>query len=183
MKRYGFSGKEAEPSDLFSAVKKLLEDRGFIIEGETVREGFWDIRAARKDIDKIVAGRVRDADVVISGTKGKFEIQLKVGIWGRDLAVPVIEGVATIGASTAANLHEEHMTENEIWKEIVRLVDPSLFVCDRCGMIFKTREELEKHKEYEKHRLANNLRFDLSEAASYLMEYVPEYFGAGILWI
>lgn len=157
MKRCGFIEKEIEPSDVFNKIKSILSSEGFALESQTVKEGFWDIRAGRKDVDRVAIGRVRDADVVISGRKGKFEVTFKLGVWGKDLPVPVVEGVMTLGIPTVRDLHEEHELESRIWEKIVHNVDPSLLICERCGMVLRSEEDMKGHAEFERHHYLNTL--------------------------
>ena len=149
MKRYGFVEKDVEPSVVYAHLKQFLTENGFQVDTETTRPNFWDLRASKRGLSRIVLGAVRDADIVIAGTRGKFEVQFKLGVWGRDLAVPAVEGVATLGLATAIDLHEEHTLEDKMWKGVVHLIDPSLQICWICGSIFKSPEELKTHQQAE----------------------------------
>jgi hypothetical protein len=137
--------KEIEPRDVYSHIKELLQSEDFKIESENVKDGFWDLHARKSSAERIVMGKVRDVDVVVAGTKGKFEVQLRAGIWGRDLAVPAVEGVATLGLATAIDLHSAHQFEERMWEEIVHKIHPSLKICKLDGLLFKSDEELNKH--------------------------------------
>jgi hypothetical protein len=155
MRRHGFVNREIDPGEVFSRIKNLVESEGFRVVSEDVREGLWDLHARRSSVEKVVLGRVRDLDVVVAGRKGKFEVQLNAGIWGRDLAVPAIEGVATLGLATAAELHSARKFEEKLWEEVVHLIDPALRVCPLDGLLFKTDKELKEHEQaHEAQRLA-----------------------------
>ena len=145
LRRHGFVEKDIEPQAVYSHVKELLHSEGFKVESEDVRDGFWDVHARKSNVERVIMGKVRDVDVVIAGTRGRFEVQLRAGIWGRDLAVPVIEGVATLGLATAMDLHSAHQFEEKMWEQIVHSVDASLKICQLDGLLFKTDEELNKH--------------------------------------
>ena len=145
MKRYGFLEKDVEPSDVYAHLKQLLIANGFEIDVESSRPNLWDLRASKRGTERIVLGAVRDADVVVAGRRGKFEVQFKLGIWGKDLAVPAVEGVATLGLATAVDLHEEHVLENKMWRSMVHMIDPHLQICESCGFIFKSPDDLEAH--------------------------------------
>lgn len=149
MKRYGFVEKDVEPSDVYAHLKQYLVSNGFQIDTEAAQPNFWDLRASKRGVSRIVLGAVRDADVVVAGTRGKFEVQFKLGVWGRDLAIPVVEGIATLGLATAVDLHEEHTLEDKMWQSIVRMIDPSLQICWMCGSIFRSPEELKTHQQAE----------------------------------
>ena len=149
MKHYGFTEKDVEPSDVYAHVKQFLTKNGFQVDSETARPNFWDLRASKRGVERIVVGAVRDADAVVAGARGKFEVQFKLGVWGKDLAVPAIEGIATLGLGTAIDLHEEHALEDKLWRSMVQMIDPSLQICGSCGLIFKSAEDLKSHQEAE----------------------------------
>jgi hypothetical protein len=137
--------KDIEPRDVYSHIKELLQSEDFKIQSEDVRDGFWDLVARKSSAERIVIGKVRDVDVIVAGAKGKFEVQLRAGVWGRDLAVPVVEGVATLGLATAVDLHSAHQFEEKMWEQIVHRIDPSLRICELDGLLFKSDDELNKH--------------------------------------
>ncbi|MEM3670580.1 MAG: hypothetical protein QW767_02425 [Thermoprotei archaeon] len=148
--------KDIEPADVFSHIKQLLQSEGFKVLSEDVKPGFWDLHAKKANVERIVLGRVRDVDVVVAGSKGKFEVQLNAGVWGKDLAVPAVEGVATLGVAAAAELHSAHKFEERMWEQIVHKIDPSLKICSLDGMLFKTDEELSDHvKAHEAQHIAS----------------------------
>lgn len=147
MKRYGFLEKDVDPSDVYVHLRQLLTADGFHVDSESSQADLWDLRASKRGTARIVLGAVRDADVVVAGTRGKFEVQFNLGIWGKDLAVPAVEGVPTLGLATAVDLHEARMLENKIWKSIVHMIDPKLQICKLCGFIFKSAEDLEAHQQ------------------------------------
>ena len=145
MRRYGFTERDVKPADVYENIKSLLQGEGFKVTSEEKRDGYLDLHARKSSKEKIVLGKVRDVDAVVAGTVGKFEVQLHAGFWGRDLMVPAIEGVATLGAAPAVQLHEAHEFEERLWEQVVAKIDPSLKVCKLDGMLFKTQEELDKH--------------------------------------
>lgn len=147
MRRHGFVEKDIDPKDVYSHIKEILQSQGFKIVVEEPKDGLLDMHARKSNIERIVMGRVRDVDVIVSGSKGKFEVQLHAGIWGRDLAIPAIEGVATLGIATAADLHSAHKFEEKIWEQIVNKIDPSLKICHLDGLLFKSDEELKQHQQ------------------------------------
>ncbi len=145
MRRHGFVGKNMEPMEVYANIKKFLSQEGFTLGPEDIREGFWDLHARKSSLERIALGKVRDVDVVVAGTKGKFEVQLHAGVWGRDLAIPAVEGIATFGVATAADLHSAHQFEERMWEKIVHGIDPSLKICSLDGLLFKTDQELSEH--------------------------------------
>ncbi|MGI0151232.1 MAG: hypothetical protein ACREC5_04780 [Thermoplasmata archaeon] len=149
MKHYGFVEKDVEPLDVYAHLKGFLTENGFQIDTESSRPNFWDLRASKRGTARIVFGTVRDADIVVAGARGRFEVQFKLGVWGKDLAVPAIEGIATLGVATAVDLHEEHVLENKMWRNLVHMIDSKLQICGACGRILKSPEELEAHQQVE----------------------------------
>ncbi len=147
MRRHGFVEKDIDPKDVYSHVKDLLQSQGFKIVVDDSKDGLLDLHARKSNTERIITGRVRDVDVIIAGTKGKFEVQLHAGIWGRDLAIPAIEGLATLGIATAADLHSAHKFEEKIWEQIVTKIDPSLKICNLDGLLFKSDEDLNQHNQ------------------------------------
>ena len=145
MRRHGLVEKDADPAQVYSNVKTMLQSEGFKIASEETRNNYWDLHARKSGIERIALGKVRDVDVIVAGSKGKFEVQLHAGVWGRDLAVPAIEGVATLGLATAAELHSAHEFEERTWEQIVHKIDPSLKICEFDGMLFNTDQELQNH--------------------------------------
>jgi hypothetical protein len=145
MRRHGFLEKAADPGQVYSKIKNMLESEGFKITAEDTRTNYWDVHAKKSNIERIALGKVRDVDVVVAGTKGKFEVQLHAGVWGRDLAVPAIEGVATLGLATVSELHSAHEFEERMWEQIVHGIDPVLKICPLDGLLFGSEQELQNH--------------------------------------
>ncbi|MDG6955846.1 MAG: hypothetical protein JRM74_02920 [Nitrososphaerota archaeon] len=145
MRRYGFTERDVKPADVYENIKSLLQGEGFKVTSEEKRDNYLDLHARKSSVEKIVLGRVRDVDAVVAGTTGKFEVQLHAGVWGRDLMVPAIEGIATLGAAPAVEIHGAHEFEERLWEQVVSKIDPSLKICKLDGMLFQTQEELDKH--------------------------------------
>lgn len=157
MKHYGFVEKDVEPSDVYAHLKQFLIENGFHIDTESSRPNLWDLRGSKRGTERIVFGTVRDADIVVAGARGKFEVQFKLGVWGKDLAVPVVEGIATLGVATALDLHEEHLLEDKMWRDAVHMIDPTLQICGQCGLILKSPEDLKTHQQAEAQQAQSSL--------------------------
>ena len=93
MIRHGFVEKDIAPEDVHKKAIELLSAEGFKVTSDDAKDGMWDIHAKKSSTERIVLGRVRDVDILIAGTKGKFEVQLHAGIWGRDLIIPETYGI------------------------------------------------------------------------------------------
>lgn len=145
MRRHGFLEKDVDPAQVYSNIKSSIQSEGFKVTSEETRQNYWDLHARKSSVEKILLGKVRDVDVLVAGNKGKFEVQLHAGLWGRDLLVPAIEGVATLGLATAGELHAGHEFEERMWEQIVHKIDPSLKICELDGLLFKSDQELQNH--------------------------------------
>ena len=152
MRRHGFLEKDLDLALVYANIKTLLASEGFSVTSEETRENYWDLHAKKSGVKRIVLGQVRDIDVIVAGTKGRFEVQLRVGIWGKDLAVPVIESIATFGVVGLEEQHSSRELEERLWEQIVHKIDSSLSICEYDGLLFKTDEELQNH--LKKHRQA-----------------------------
>lgn len=145
MRRHGFLEKDADPAQVYSNVKTMIQSEGFKVTSEETKNNYWDLHAKKSGIERIALGKVRDVDVIVAGAKGKFEVQLHAGVWGRDLAVPAIEGIATLGLASAVELHSAHEFEERMWEQIVHRIDPSLKICQLDGLLFNSDQELQSH--------------------------------------
>lgn len=150
MRRFGFMDREVDPAEVYSRTKEIIQKLGFTITSEEVQDGYWDLHARKSGIKRIATGTVRDLNFILSGDRKKFSVELHAGIFGRDYVVPAIEGAATLGLAAAAELRAAGKFEENLWEDIVRMIGPSLLVCNRDGRIFETQTEFEEH--LEKHR-------------------------------
>ena len=157
MKHYGFVEKDVEPAAVFAHLKQFMVENGFQVNNESSRSNFWELHASKKNAIRVALGAVRDADAVVAGTRGKFEVQFKLGVWGKDLAIPVVEGVATLGAASAIDLHEEHLLEDKMWRSLVHSIDPKLQICGQCGVIFQSPADLQAHQKVEAQQLQSQM--------------------------
>ena len=156
MYRHGFVEKELSPDKVYEEVKSMLLQDNFKITSEDTSGDLRELHAKKSSRERVALGKVRDLDLIVSGKPGKFEVQLHAGIWGRDLAVPALEGVLTLGVATAAEVHLGHEYELNLWKRVVKLIDPTLKVCDLDGLLFLTQSDLEKHmKTHQQQQMGN----------------------------
>ncbi|MDG6995796.1 MAG: hypothetical protein JRN52_07730 [Nitrososphaerota archaeon] len=107
----------------------------------------------KSSIGRIATGSVRDIDLILAGESKKLSIQLHAGIWGRDFLIPAIEGGVTLSLAAAAEMHYAGKFEEDLWEEIVHMIDPALIVCRRDGRIFESQREFEEHeREHERNK-------------------------------
>jgi len=154
MKHYVFRDKGVDPASVATRIKKFLTDNGFQIDREHSQPSLWDLRASKRGTLRVALGAVRDADVVVAGSPSRFEVQFRLGVWGKDLIVPVVEGIASLGVTAAVDVHEERRLEDAMWRDLVQLIDPKFQVCAVCGAILESPEDLRSHQSLESDRIA-----------------------------
>jgi hypothetical protein len=112
--------KNVEINQLFELIKKHLQEIKLDIIHEEKEENFWNLKAHKGSKGSIVVGNIRDVEVMISGTKGNYDLVLRTGAWGKDIIVPTaIWGVATAGLATIpvalAEIYRAHAFEKHFW--------------------------------------------------------------------
>lgn len=153
MRRYGFMDRNIEPEALYSRIKAAIEKRGFVVTSEEIQDGYWDLHAKKSGLARIASGSVRDVDLILAGNKTKLSIQLHAGIWGRDFVIPAIEGGVTLGLAAAAEMHYAGKFEEDLWEEIVRMIDPSFIICRKDGRVFESQGQFDEHeREHERNK-------------------------------
>lgn len=176
MRHSSFVGEDVDPSDVYANVQALLESRDFKIENRTVEEAYWHLMARKSSMERLIKGSVREVELSMRGRRGKFEIQLHAGIWGQDLVVPVVEGLATLGAATIIELESAHQFEERLWEEIVHGIDASLRICEIDGLVFKSTAELNRHaRVHELEQVVQSHRMDEILWAGIPRGYVIEH--------
>ena len=147
MRSDSFPGYEIEPPELLAFVRNLLTQRGFRITAEETAGGITDVHARRTGQRRVAKGAVRDIDVVLACGKRSIHLQLRVGIWGRDLLVPSVEGNPAAGVAAADEVRSAQELEHELWEKLVHWIDPSLLISESDGLTFRVPEELRFHTE------------------------------------
>lgn len=114
---------------LVKAARDHLQELGLKIIDEDSFEGYNSIKAHKGGKVALVTGSVRDVELLITGTDKNYELTLRTGAWGRDIAIPaLILGVFSFGAGVVAAGVEAYRAgkfEKDFWtwlnKEIVNL--------------------------------------------------------------
>lgn len=114
---------------LVKAARDHLQELGLKIIDEDVFEGYHSIKAHKGGKVALFTGSVRDVELLITGTDKNYELTLRTGAWGRDIAIPaLILGVFSFGAGVVAAGVEAYRAgkfEKDFWtwlnKEIVNL--------------------------------------------------------------
>ena len=112
--------QNVDVSQLYDQIKKYLQDKKLDIIHEEKEENYWDLKAHKGTRGSVIIGNVRDVEVMISGTKGNYELILRTGAWGKDIIVPtVIAGVLTAGVAAipaaAVSGYRAHAFEKHFW--------------------------------------------------------------------
>jgi hypothetical protein len=117
--RVNISGVGAQ--DLYNEVKNYLSSNGFKLIHDEHQDSFFNVKAHKGGVARYVVGAVRDVEVMMAGNPGNYELTLRTGAWGRDIAIPAIEatlivdpllGIATIPAEILLAKH----FESSFWK-------------------------------------------------------------------
>lgn len=81
---------------LVKAAKEHLQDLGLKIINEDVFEGYHSIKAHKGGKLALVAGSIRDVELLITGTEKNYDLTLRTGAWGRDIVIPTLLGGAIV---------------------------------------------------------------------------------------
>ncbi len=112
-----------DPEQLYEDVKRHISSEGLTIILDEARSGFYDVKAHKTSILKAVMGAIREAEVMISGTSGSCDVTLRTGAWGRDVAIPAVEGFVIMGViggavGAGAAYYMAHEFEKKFWNWI-----------------------------------------------------------------
>jgi hypothetical protein len=115
--------QNVDVSQLYSQIKKYLQDKKLDIIHEEKEENYWDLKAHKGTRGSVIIGNVRDVEVMISGTEGNYDLILRTGAWGKDIIVPTaIAGVLTAGVAAvpaaAVSGYRAHAFEKNFWDYI-----------------------------------------------------------------
>ena len=85
-------------NELYDLIKKYLQNLNLEIIHEEKFENFWSIKAHKGGTGSMIIGNIREAEVMISGSKGNYDLILRTGAWGRNILIPgAIASIATLG--------------------------------------------------------------------------------------
>lgn len=109
-----------DPRHLYDDVKQHLISEGLTVILDEARDGFYDIKAHKSSIVKAVMGAIREAEVMISGNSTSCDVTLRTGAWGRDVAIPAVEGFVVLGVlggviGAGAAYYMAHEFEKKFW--------------------------------------------------------------------
>jgi hypothetical protein len=104
---------------LVKSIKDHLENMGLKIIHEEILEGYHSIKAYKGGIPSLVTGSVRDVEILITGKDKDYELTLRTGAWGRDIAIPslLISGLSFGAGAVVAGVEvlRAVMFEKNFW--------------------------------------------------------------------
>lgn len=86
-----------DPARLYQEVKNHLIQEGLKIVSDEVMPRYYDVKAYKGGVLNAVIGAIRDVEVMINGDETSLDVTLRTGAWGRDIAIPAIEGFILLG--------------------------------------------------------------------------------------
>ena len=79
-------------------IKKYLQDLKLEIIHEEKYENFWSRKAHKGGPGSMIIGNIREAEVIISGSSGNYDLILSTGAWGRNIIIrATIGSIVTLG--------------------------------------------------------------------------------------
>jgi hypothetical protein len=119
---------------LVTSTKNHLQELGLKIIHEDTFKGCHSIKAYKSGIASLVTGSVRDVEILITGKDKDYELTLRTGAWGRDIAIPsLLIGGFSFGAGAVVagvEVLRAVMFEKNFWawlnKEIFNLGEESV---------------------------------------------------------
>ncbi|MBX8632103.1 MAG: zinc-ribbon domain-containing protein [Thermoplasmata archaeon] len=109
-----------DPKMLYEDVKQHLVSEGLKILLDEARDGFYEVKAHKGSALSVTIGAIRDVDVLITGNSTVCDVTLRTGAWGRDVAIPAVEGFIFFGilggaAAGGASYYMAHEFEKKFW--------------------------------------------------------------------
>lgn len=104
---------------LVKSIKDHLRNLGLEIIHEDTFESYHSIKAYKGGIPSLVTGSVRDVEILITGKDKDYELTLRTGAWGRDIAIPslLISGLSFGAGAVVAGVEvfRAVMFEKNFW--------------------------------------------------------------------
>ncbi len=109
-----------EISQLISAIKEHFKELGLQIIFEDQHENYWSIKAHKGGTLSAITGSIRDVEIMITGSANNYELTLRTGAWGRDIAIPaLLASSVSFGAGAVvagAEIYRAHKFEKNFWE-------------------------------------------------------------------
>lgn len=140
-----------EVSKLISEIKEHFKELGLQIISEDQHENYWSIKAHKGGTLSAITGSIRDVEIMITGSGNNYDLTLRTGAWGRDIAIPaLLASAVSFGAGAAvagAEIYRAHKFEKNFWNwlnERVRSLNATMTepystgqstrVCSKCNL-------------------------------------------------
>jgi len=145
---------DLEPSAAYDQVKSFLREQNFDViessgassENAELGGGFKRSLSAKTKttLGSIIEGKVGEIQITIQGAKGRFTIEFQES-----------------GILSGKRL------KSDLWKQILPLIDPSLWICESDGQIFRSKQEYDEHvPDHELRKLATSNDISLGGSAN-----------------
>jgi hypothetical protein len=113
-------------NELYDLIKKYLQNLNLEIIHEEKYENFWSIKAHKGGSGSMIIGNIREAEVMISGSKGNYDLILRTGAWGRNILIPgAIASIATLGVGAAVggiSAYRALTFEKNFWEYVNNMI-------------------------------------------------------------
>ena len=142
---------DLEPSFAYHQIKNFLTEQDFdVVEDSdaalenTELDGFKGILGAktRRTLSAMIEGKAGEIQITVEGAKQQFTIEFQES-----------------GMLSGKKL------KSDLWEKIVLLVDPSLWICESDGQIFRSKEEYDNHMQDHELRKLTTMN-DLAQGGS-----------------
>jgi hypothetical protein len=109
-----------EVTQLISEIKGHFKDLGLQIIFEDQHENYWSIKAHKGGALAAITGSIRDVEIMITGSGNNYDLTLRTGAWGRDIAIPaLLASSISFGAGAVvagAEVYRAHKFEKNFWE-------------------------------------------------------------------
>ena len=106
--------------NLVNATKQHFQELGLQIIHEDQFENYWSLKAHKGGKLATVTGSIRDVEVLVTGVNNNYELTLRTGAWGRDIAIPaLLASTVSFGGAAAvavAEIYRAHKFEKNFWE-------------------------------------------------------------------
>lgn len=147
---------------LFSDIKRHLEEIGLQIIHEDTQEGYWSVKAHKGGKLAAITGSIRDVEIMMTGSGNSYDLTLRTGAWGRDIAIPaLLASTISFGAGAVvagAEAYRAHKFEKNFWdwlNQRIRSLDATMTLpssveqgtraCGKCNSALPTEAKFCMH--------------------------------------
>lgn len=140
-----------ELSNLISRIKQHFSELGLQVIHEDSKDGYWSIKAHKGGTISAITGSIRDVEIMVTGSNNAYDLTLRTGAWGRDIAIPaLLASAVSFGAGAAvagAEVYRAHKFEKNFWEWLNQQirdlnatitapapVSPQGKTCGKCGL-------------------------------------------------